>query len=197
MPGNVYFLTSRSSIRHDLHQASNKRTYTLWETIANTIKDGPTLYLVLDEAHRGMRTPAKADRREAIAPPSSSGSSTATTASRRADRLGHLRDRGALHRRDERRPGRGTHHLPAGRGRPAGGAGVRPAEGHDHARHPGREGGVRDDAAARRGRRDARDVELWAAYAEQEEMADPVAAAAGPAGAEQARRTAILADCST
>lgn len=37
------------------------RSYTIWDTIRNTIEDpGLTLYLVLDEAHRGMGNPSKA-----------------------------------------------------------------------------------------------------------------------------------------
>lgn len=50
---NVQKLGSNSTfVRH-----SDDRTYTLWDTIRNTIEDdGLTLYLVLDEAHRGMRS---------------------------------------------------------------------------------------------------------------------------------------------
>jgi type III restriction enzyme len=37
------------------------RSYTIWDTIRNTIEDPDlTLYLVLDEAHRGMSNPSKA-----------------------------------------------------------------------------------------------------------------------------------------
>lgn len=60
-PGTVYFLnrqklTAKSFITH-----SDKRTVTLWETIKNTIDDpARTLFLVLDEAHRGMRPQSKA-----------------------------------------------------------------------------------------------------------------------------------------
>jgi len=43
--------------RPDLH------SYTIWDTIQNTVEDPElTLYLVLDEAHRGMGTPTTADR---------------------------------------------------------------------------------------------------------------------------------------
>jgi len=39
------------------------RAYTIWDTIQNTIEDPElTLYLVLDEAHRGMGNPTTADR---------------------------------------------------------------------------------------------------------------------------------------
>lgn len=41
-------------MRPDLH------SYTIWDTIQNTVEDPPlTLYLVLDEAHRGMKSPTK------------------------------------------------------------------------------------------------------------------------------------------
>jgi len=54
--GKVYFLNRQKLTGKTFITLSNKRTYTLWETIANTINDPQrTLYLVLDEAHRGMR----------------------------------------------------------------------------------------------------------------------------------------------
>ena len=54
--GNVYFLNRQKLTGSTFITHSNKRTYTLWETIGNTINDpNRTLYLVLDEAHRGMR----------------------------------------------------------------------------------------------------------------------------------------------
>jgi type III restriction enzyme len=54
--GKVYFLNRQKLTGKTFITHSNKRTYTLWETIANTIEDPDrTLYLVLDEAHRGMR----------------------------------------------------------------------------------------------------------------------------------------------
>lgn len=41
------------------------RSYTIWDTIQNTIEDPDlTLYLVLDEAHRGMGSPTAAQRNE-------------------------------------------------------------------------------------------------------------------------------------
>jgi len=44
-------------MRPDLH------SFTIWDTIQNTIDDSNlTLYLVLDEAHRGMGTPANAEK---------------------------------------------------------------------------------------------------------------------------------------
>lgn len=52
----VYFLNRQKLTGKTFITRSNKRTYTLWETIANTINaPDRTLYLVLDEAHRGMR----------------------------------------------------------------------------------------------------------------------------------------------
>jgi hypothetical protein len=54
--GKVYFLNRQKLTGKTFITHSNKRTYTLWEAIANTINDADrTLYLVLDEAHRGMR----------------------------------------------------------------------------------------------------------------------------------------------
>ncbi|MFL5759532.1 MAG: DEAD/DEAH box helicase [Thermomicrobiales bacterium] len=57
-PGNVYFLNiQKLGSATTWVERSDKRTYTLWETIQNTIEDDNlTLYLVLDEAHRGMRS---------------------------------------------------------------------------------------------------------------------------------------------
>ena len=41
------------------------RSHTIWDTIQNTIEDPSlTLYLVLDEAHRGMGTPSQATQRD-------------------------------------------------------------------------------------------------------------------------------------
>jgi hypothetical protein len=54
--GKVYFLNRQKLTAKTFIAHSNERTYTLWETIANTINDPDRiLYLVLDEAHRGMR----------------------------------------------------------------------------------------------------------------------------------------------
>jgi type III restriction enzyme len=82
-PGKVYFLNtqklSRNSLLtrgHDAYEEAaahgehtfpemrpDARTYTIWDTIRNTIEDpGLTLYLVLDEAHRGMGSTGKAAR---------------------------------------------------------------------------------------------------------------------------------------
>lgn len=57
-PGNIYFLNvQKLGAATTWVKRSNKRTFTLWETIQNTIEDDDlTLYLVLDEAHRGMKS---------------------------------------------------------------------------------------------------------------------------------------------
>lgn len=53
-PDEVYFLNRQKLTAKTFITHSNKRTFTLWETIKNTIEDpGRTLYLVLDEAHPG------------------------------------------------------------------------------------------------------------------------------------------------
>jgi type III restriction enzyme len=57
-PGNVYFLNiQKLASGTTFTEKADNRPYTLWESIANTIDDpSTTLYLVLDEAHRGMRS---------------------------------------------------------------------------------------------------------------------------------------------
>lgn len=56
--GRVYFLNiQKLSKTADLTQRSNTRQHTMWDVLANTIRGGAVdLYLVLDEAHRGMKT---------------------------------------------------------------------------------------------------------------------------------------------
>ncbi len=57
-PGNVYFLNIQK-LRSDTTYVTrtDTRTWTLWDTIQNTIESNDrTLYLVLDEAHKGMRS---------------------------------------------------------------------------------------------------------------------------------------------
>src|SRR5579872_3214389 len=55
--GCVYFLNTQKLGREkSLVEKGDERTYTIWETISNTIKRKPDkLYLIIDEAHRGMR----------------------------------------------------------------------------------------------------------------------------------------------
>lgn len=82
-PGRVYFLNTQKLGRnslltrgHDAYEEAaehghdplpemrpDSRSYTIWDTIRNTIEDPDlTLYLVLDEAHRGMGTSGRAAR---------------------------------------------------------------------------------------------------------------------------------------
>lgn len=53
----LQFETMRREVRPDL------QGWTIWETIANTIEDPDlTVYMILDEAHRGFNTKASSDR---------------------------------------------------------------------------------------------------------------------------------------
>ena len=56
-PGCVYFLNSQKlSVSGLLTRKGDSRTYSIWETINNTIHTQPgKFYVVIDEAHRGMR----------------------------------------------------------------------------------------------------------------------------------------------
>ena len=55
---------SQESAQHDLPMP-DARAFTMWDTLANTIVDEHlTLYLILDEAHRGMKPPNTGDRAE-------------------------------------------------------------------------------------------------------------------------------------
>ena len=80
-PGNVYFLNAQklgkqsllvrgaSENSHDGSQYGlrmpDARAFTMWTTLANTIADEKlTLYLILDEAHRGMKRRSTSDRDE-------------------------------------------------------------------------------------------------------------------------------------
>ena len=55
---------SQESAQHDLPMP-DARAFTMWDTLANTIVDEHlTLYLILDEAHRGMKPPSTGDRAE-------------------------------------------------------------------------------------------------------------------------------------
>lgn len=84
-PGKVYFLNtqklSKSSLLVRGHDSDDEgiekdgqirlmpdsRSYTIWDTIQNTIDDPAlTLYLVLDEAHRGMRAATGAGEKTTI-----------------------------------------------------------------------------------------------------------------------------------
>ena len=79
--GTVYFLNAQKLARTALlvrgatarSAAKNQpdipmpdgRSYTFWDTLKNTIDDrGLTLYLILDEAHLGMKAPSKRDQED-------------------------------------------------------------------------------------------------------------------------------------
>lgn len=84
--GKIYFLNTQKlsktsllvrghdpeSERYNLAEAfpemrPDLRSHTIWDTIRNTIEDPDlTLYLALDEAHRGMRQPASDEERSTI-----------------------------------------------------------------------------------------------------------------------------------
>lgn len=56
---------SAAEIQRDLMPMPDARSFTLWDTLANTIaEEGRTLYLILDEAHRGMKQPSRSERDE-------------------------------------------------------------------------------------------------------------------------------------
>ncbi|GAA1434328.1 hypothetical protein GCM10009641_27320 [Mycobacterium cookii] len=57
-PGHIYFLNIQKLARSNPLARSNTdgRTNSIWQTIANTIEiNGPNFYVVIDEAHRGMK----------------------------------------------------------------------------------------------------------------------------------------------
>lgn len=55
--GHVYFLnTQKLSSTSNLTKHGDSRTYTIWETLANTVREkSDRLYFIIDEAHRGMQ----------------------------------------------------------------------------------------------------------------------------------------------
>ena len=55
--GHVYFLnTQKLSKTSNLTKNGDGRTYTIWQTIANTVREkSDHLYFIIDEAHRGMQ----------------------------------------------------------------------------------------------------------------------------------------------
>lgn len=55
--GHIYFLnTQKLSKTSNLTKNSDGRTYTIWQTIANTVREkNDRLYFIIDEAHRGMQ----------------------------------------------------------------------------------------------------------------------------------------------
>lgn len=56
--GTVYFINpDKLRDRADFVKHTDSRHHTFWEILANTIKDeGKTLYMILDEAHEGMKS---------------------------------------------------------------------------------------------------------------------------------------------
>lgn len=57
--GHVYFLnTQKLSVTSKLTKNGDGRTYTIWQTLANTVREkSDRLYFIIDEAHRGMQGP--------------------------------------------------------------------------------------------------------------------------------------------
>ncbi len=55
--GYIYFLnTQKLSKTSNLTKNGDNRTYTIWETLVNTVKEkSDRLYFIIDEAHRGMQ----------------------------------------------------------------------------------------------------------------------------------------------
>lgn len=55
--GQIYFLnTQKLSKTSNLTKNGDGRTYTIWQTIANTVREkSDRLYFIIDEAHRGMQ----------------------------------------------------------------------------------------------------------------------------------------------
>lgn len=55
--GHIYFLnTQKLSKTSNLTKNGDVRTYTIWQTIANTVQEkSDRLYFIIDEAHRGMQ----------------------------------------------------------------------------------------------------------------------------------------------
>ena len=65
--GNIYFMnTQKLGTEKLLTRKGDRRQHTIWETLTNTAQAVPDrFYVVIDEAHRGMRT-AKAAERAAL-----------------------------------------------------------------------------------------------------------------------------------
>ena len=137
--------------------------YTIWETIANTIEDPDlTLYLILDEAHRGFGTKQLETSRR-----SSSDSSTATPGTRRSRSCGASRAtigdfKEAM---DDADVSGDRRYLPAGERRRLPGPGVGPGQGHRRARTSRPRRRRFDMTLVRRGGREAEaSSERWETY---------------------------------
>lgn len=66
--GRIYFLnTQKLSTSSKLTKNGDARSYTIWQTLANTVRDkSDRLYFIIDEAHRGMYGKIASIRREQI-----------------------------------------------------------------------------------------------------------------------------------
>lgn len=55
--GHIYFLnTQKLSVSSKLTKNGDGRSYTIWETLSNTVREkSDRLYFIIDEAHRGMQ----------------------------------------------------------------------------------------------------------------------------------------------
>lgn len=55
--GHIYFLnTQKLSVTSKLTKNGDGRTFTIWQTLANTVREkSDRLYFIIDEAHRGMQ----------------------------------------------------------------------------------------------------------------------------------------------
>lgn len=62
--GKVYFINpDKLRDRADFVKHTDTRHFTFWEILANTIKDeDKTLYMILDEAHEGMKSPTSTEQ---------------------------------------------------------------------------------------------------------------------------------------
>ena len=60
-PGQIYFLNIQQlAVTSLLVREGDGRSFTIWEALSNTVQASPTdLYVVIDEAHRGMSESAK------------------------------------------------------------------------------------------------------------------------------------------
>lgn len=66
--GKIYFLnTQKLSTSSNLTKCSDTRQNTIWETLRNTIEQkGDRLYFIIDEAHRGAKSPNEAGKATTI-----------------------------------------------------------------------------------------------------------------------------------
>ena len=140
------------------------RSYTIWDTIRNTIEDPAlTLYLVLDEAHRGMGNEngekSTIVKRLINGEKGVPGIPVVWGISATVERFNKAM---------EVRKGRST--LPPVTVDAAQGAGIRPAEGHHRPGHSRRGAADFDTVLVRRATdKLSESTEEWAAYAEQQD----------------------------